>query len=76
MHSKAFLRQYQAQAATAAAVPPLADNYVLNPVGISDGFTIGSPDLLDMSANGQLRADAIGNPPVDGLNIIARFRVI
>lgn len=75
MRNSQFLRQFQAQAATAAAVPPLADNYVLQPQQTVDGYTIGAPDLLDMSPQGQLRADAIGNPPVDGLNLIKRFRL-
>lgn len=75
MDPRQFTRQFEAQAATVAATPPLADNYVLSDQVTGDGFVIGAPDLLDMSPNGQLRIDALGFQPVSGLNLISRFRV-
>lgn len=75
MDARLFTRQFQAQAATVAATPPLADNYVLGASTTEDGYTIGAPDLLDMSPNGQLRTDALGAYPISGINLIKRIRL-
>jgi hypothetical protein len=75
MDPRQFTRSFQAQAATVLAVPPLADNYVLAPGYTTDGYTIGVPDLLDMSPQGQLRDAVLGFRPISGLNVTRRVRL-